>query len=82
MDEPLGVNPIQGVVADAELAGVVADDAADRPSASIAPNSAASLATRTGLGVTFKLARPRARKWSIHPHASERRAKRGRRARR
>ncbi len=26
MDEPLGVNPTQGVVADAELAGVVGDD--------------------------------------------------------
>src|SRR5271166_1565379 len=37
-----------------------------RPSASIAPQSAASLATRTGSGVTLRSVRPSACKWPIH----------------
>ena len=68
MDEALGVNPAQRMVADAKLAGVVGDDDGlpNKPSASIAPVSAASLVTRTGSGVTLRSAMPSARKWLIH----------------
>ena len=52
MDEALGVDPAERVIAEAELAGVVGDDdgMSDRPSASMAPHSAASLVARTGSG--------------------------------
>ncbi len=44
MDEALGVDPTERVIADAELASVVGDDAwPSRPSATIAPMKAASL---------------------------------------
>ena len=55
VDEALGVNPAQAVLADTELPGVVADDnrVLQQPPMATAPHSAPSVAIRTGSGVTF-----------------------------
>ena len=53
VDEALGVDPAERVIAEAELAGVVGDDDRARPSgpsASMAPHSAASLVAAHRVG--------------------------------